>query len=91
MDRENIYETTLNKEVIREVSAGILSDLDRYIEEKQIKEDSNDLILGIRKKVLYIYKNIYGNKIYNSMNDILEIKGQLKMINELLMDIGVNI
>lgn len=76
------YEVTLRREVLREKSAGILADFNRYIIEKNISDNSNPIIV-IKKVVRSIYSNIF-NSEYDEMSKLNEANAKLDVAVEVL-------
>lgn len=81
------YEITRRVEVIREVSANIVTDLESYIEEKKI-ENPTDIAVLMLKQVEEIHQNIF-SKRFRSIEVLEEIKAQLKFINGILIKMNI--
>lgn len=83
----NEYEITRRVEVIREVSANIVTDLENYIAEKKI-ENSKDIAVIMLAQVEEIHQNIF-SKRFRSIEVLEEIKAQLKFINGILVKLNI--
>ncbi len=73
------YEVTLKMEVLEEFCAGIISDIDNYMEKNNIKEDSKNPVVLLLDDVLEIKRNIL---YQNTMEDMLKIEGTLIFLKE---------
>ena len=78
----NTYEITLTREVLREKSAGILADYDRYIEKNDINDEKNPVFI-IVKNIENIYREIFKPK-YKNMKNLNEANGKLDLAKEIL-------
>ena len=73
------YEVTLKMEVLGEFCAGIISDIDNYMEKNNIKEDSKNPIVLLLDDVLEIKRNVL---YQNTMEDMLKMQGSLIFVNK---------
>ena len=74
-----IYEVTLKMEVLGEFSAGIIADIDNYMDKNNIKEDSKNPVALLLEDVLEIKRNIL---YQNTMEDMLKMQGSLIFVNK---------
>ncbi|WP_067140240.1 hypothetical protein [Oceanivirga salmonicida] len=81
------YEVTLRKEVLREKSAGILADYDRYIEKYNIKETDKNPINSLLNIVGDIYRNIFKPE-YDSMEKLNEANIKLDLATKVLIELS---
>lgn len=72
------YEITEYKEIFREVFAGLLADLDRYLKKQHIKDEDHPLFV-LRNQVNDIWLDILG-ATYNSMEDMIKLRGQYEFL-----------
>lgn len=67
------YDVTEYKEILREVFAGLLADLDREIESRDISDDKHPLCL-FQRKINEIWSEILSEK-YSTMEDMQKLRG----------------
>ncbi len=81
MEKENqkkySYEITLEREVLREKSAGVLADIDREIDKMCSDEAVSEL-----KKRRYVVRDIYRNVFESEYNDMKRINQAHEKLNE---------
>lgn len=81
----SLYEINLQREILREKSAGILADFHRYMEDKNIEEfDIKTPIGQLHEIVGNIYRNIFKSEIYKNSNELAEANGKLDLAQEIL-------
>lgn len=79
-----LYEINLQREILREKSAEILSDFHRYMEENNIEEFDIKTPIGILHKVVgNIYRNIFKSE-YDTIGKLEEANGKLELAKEIL-------
>lgn len=78
----SLYEITLEREVLREKSAGIMADLDRYIDKKNIA-DSIDPIVILKKNVADIFFNVFKAE-YKDPNKLIEANAKLNLAADII-------
>lgn len=67
------YKVTEYKEIFREVFAGLLADIDREIEKRDISDQAHPLCV-FQSKINMIWGEILSEK-YSTMEDMLKLKG----------------
>lgn len=77
------YEITLEREVLREKSAGILADFNRYIKQKNISEDKNNPVVLLKESIGEIYRKIF-NSEYSDLMVLEKTNGKLDLAIEIL-------
>ncbi|MBS9776153.1 MAG: hypothetical protein KGV57_03575 [Fusobacterium sp.] len=77
------YQITLEREVLREKTAGILADFNRYIKEKNISKDKNNPIILLKESIGEIYRNIF-NPEYSDLMILEKTNGKLDLAIEIL-------
>lgn len=78
------YDVILEKEIMLEAYAGLLADFERMMKKFDINEnDESNLIAKIYWQLNDIHKHILGAR-YETMNDMLEVRGQLKFFKDYL-------
>lgn len=78
------YEINFEREILREKSAGILADFDRYLEENDI--DYNDVknpIVLLERAITEIYRNIFKPE-YENIIKLKEANAKLDFAAEIL-------
>lgn len=81
------YNITLEKEVIREMSANCLAVIYRYLKSKGISEDDSDPIAIADKKISTIYSEVIGGKDYETMESLYIARGQIEMTRYILKEL----
>ncbi|VWL84939.1 hypothetical protein [Oceanivirga miroungae] len=77
------YKITLEKEVLREKSSGILADFYRFFLENEISETNKKILLILDDEVTKIYRNIFGSE-YDSFEKLHEANGKLDLASSVL-------
>lgn len=82
------YNITLEKEVIREMSANCLAAISRYFEKKEISDNHNisDPMAIAKKKISDIYSDIIGGKEYSTMESLWKVRGQIELIRGIIKE-----
>ena len=68
------YEVTVDKEIYREVFAGLLADIDREIEKREITDKAHPLCV-FATKLNTIWLDILDDDKYSTREDMLKLKG----------------
>ena len=79
------YEVIEQKEILHEVFAGLLADIDYIIDDKKIINITHPLVI-FQKKVNIIWLEILTDK-YSTMEDMTELKGVYKFIKSYIDDL----
>lgn len=79
------YEVIEQKEILHEVFAGLLADIDYIIDDKKIINITHPLVI-LQKKVNIIWLEILTDK-YSTMEDMTELKGVYKFIKSYIDDL----
>lgn len=81
------YNITLEKEVIREMSANCLAAIYRYFNCCGIDINSNNPIVKAREKILDIYSDVIGGEKYETMESLYIARGQIEMTRYILKEL----
>ncbi len=81
------YEITLKREVLREKSAGILADFNRYIREKNLTNELSNPVLILKETVGNIYRNIFKPE-YDTFEKLTEANIKLDLANDVLKELN---
>lgn len=80
------FEVVQQIEVLREFAAGILADLDRYIEKKEMEDGKEEpFVMQIKDALVDEYDGIYDIR---SMKEAMIVRGKLQIINDSLKKVG---
>lgn len=78
------YEINFEREILREKSAGILADFDRYLEDNNIDyDDTKNPIILLERAITEIYRNIFKPE-YDNMVSLKEANAKLDLATEIL-------
>ncbi|WP_291259733.1 hypothetical protein [Fusobacterium sp.] len=78
------YEINFEREILREKSAGILADFDRYLEDNNIDyDDIKNPIILLERAIVEIYRNIFKPE-YDNMISLKEVNAKLDLATEIL-------
>lgn len=78
------YEINFEREILREKSAGILADFDRYLEDSNIDyDDTKNPIILLERAITEIYRNIFKPE-YDNMISLKEANAKLDLATEIL-------
>ncbi|WP_051533514.1 hypothetical protein [Anaerovibrio sp. RM50] len=68
------YEVIEYKEILHELFAGMLADIDRLLKKYNIPESSTEPLVIFQKKINIIWLDILSRK-YSTMEDMMQLKG----------------
>lgn len=74
----SLYEINLQREILREKSAEILADYDKYLDKNNIGQDSLNPIRILEKTISEIYRNIFKPE-YENIEKLNTANGQLDL------------
>ena len=80
---ESLYEINLKREILREKSAEILADYDKYLDENNISYESLNPIRVLEKIISEIYRNIFKPE-YENIEKLNEANTKLDLALEVL-------
>ena len=80
------YDVIEKKEILHELFARLLADIDRLLEKYNIS-DSTDPLVIFRKKINIIWLDILSKK-YSTMEDMLQLKGIYLFAKEYIEDLN---
>ena len=79
----SLYEINLKREILREKSAEILADYDKYLDENNIGYESLNPIRVLEKIISEIYRNIFKPE-YENIEKLNEANTKLDLALEVL-------
>jgi hypothetical protein len=79
----SLYEINLKREILREKSAEILADYDKYLDENNISYESLNPIRVLEKIISEIYRNIFKPE-YENIEKLNEANTKLDLALEVL-------
>ena len=82
----SLYEINLQREILREKSAEILADFNKYMRENNINYSNNEIknpIVALYYNVIEIYNNIFTPK-YKDILKLEAVNGKLDLAKEIL-------
>lgn len=82
----SLYEINLKREILREKSAEILADYDKYLEKNNIEQNPLNPIRVLEKTVLEVYRNIFKPE-YENMEKLYEANGKLDLAWDIIKNL----
>lgn len=82
----SLYEINLQREILREKSAEILADFNKYMRENNINYSNNEIknpIVALYYNVIEIYNNIFTPK-YKDILKLEAVNGKLDLAKDIL-------
>lgn len=82
----SLYEINLQREILREKSAEILADYDKYLDKNNIGQDSLNPIRILEKTISEIYRNIFKPE-YENIEKLNTANGQLDLAWDIIKNL----
>ena len=80
------YEVIEEIEILREFAFGLMTDVDRVIDEKKVDEDCIKLLKFVSGEVLNIYHSMFKIK---TLKEAYICRGKLQMVNSMIKELEV--